>query len=292
MAVASQGAVAVAVLAALLQLLVAPVVALSAAPRGDAKESFLQALQFRQVLRVCNAYPDEIGMDVFLGEQKLAPEPLAYKACGQYTTRLTPGDKVDFRLQGTSAGTFTVSEFPAGDAVLLMVIYRHDPLSAAVAFESHIFPTMQATQVAVIDTYKGGAMPKLSISDLAGSFAAHDGAAGAAVRSEELRFDNVVAVNPGVYKLKLLRANSSTAQIEAATNSTTEAELVAVPGESYVILRCGVEGAESSASYPPELVIFPHSDRSALGGASLPRLGVAFALAALSSVSSLTALFS
>merc|ERR1719316_301320 len=78
-------------------------------------------------------------------------------------------------------------------------------------------------------------------------------------RSEELRFDSVVAVNPGHYEVAL---TGDDGEMKAKTN------LVALDHESYVVLRTGVE-AQQGPKYDQELVVFPQSDPAMLhGGAS------------------------
>merc|ERR1719327_818621 len=73
-------------------------------------------------------------------------------------------------------------------------------------------------------------------------------------RSEELRYQSIVAVNPGVYEVELDGADGK---------PKSKAQLVALNRESYVVLRVGVE-AKNGHSYPQELVIFPKSDPSTL----------------------------
>merc|ERR1719436_2385428 len=98
-----------------------------------------------------------------------------------------------------------------------------------------------------------------------------------ASRSEDLRYDSVVAVNPGVYEVVLDGLDGK----EVARN-----KLVALKHESYVVLRTGVE-AQQGPSFPEELVIFPNPDatqlRSGAGRASAPAMAAALsaALAAL-----------
>ena len=128
--------------------------------------SFVRILELKHVLRVCNAYPYEVGLDVYNGRNKLTESPLEYKTCGQFTPTIKAGDKLDFKVEDSSAGTFTLSELPQNDATLLMVIYRHDTLSNAVAFESHVYSNVEATQIAVIDTYKGKAKSEIRIADM------------------------------------------------------------------------------------------------------------------------------
>merc|ERR1719461_561044 len=81
-------------------------------------------------------------------------------------------------------------------------------------------------------------------------------------RSEELRFESVVAVNPGVYNLALVGSDGKT----KAKNS-----LVALNRQSYIVLRTGVE-AKQGPSYPQELVVYPKLDPSVLHSAAAPRM--------------------
>merc|ERR1719275_389585 len=71
-------------------------------------------------------------------------------------------------------------------------------------------------------------------------------------RSEELRFESVVAVNPGVYDVALVGSDGKT----KAKNT-----LVALNRESFIVLRTGVE-AKQGPSYPQELVVYPKLDPS------------------------------
>merc|ERR1719420_2009406 len=139
------------------------------------------------------------------------------------------------------AGIFSVSDLPNNDAVLLLVIYRHDTLSTAVSFESHVFANLLNAQVAVIDTYKGSGKSTMKILDSDNSKTA---------RTEDLRYDSVVALNPGEYKVTLVGTDGET---------KASSGLVAVNRDSYIILRVGCE-AQSGPQYPQELVVYPQSD--------------------------------
>merc|ERR1719282_840657 len=108
---------------------------------------------------------------------------MAYNTCRDFAAPLKSGDKLEFRVGDATAGTFAVSDLPNNDAVLLLVIHRHDTLSTAVSFESHVFSNLQNAQVAILDTYKGAAKSMPRIMDHA-----HKNSS----RSEELRFDSVV----------------------------------------------------------------------------------------------------
>jgi hypothetical protein len=212
--------------------------------------SFVRSLEFKHRLRVCNAYPYAAALDLFRSKEKLTDNSMPYKDCQDFKAQLKAGDKLEFKVGDANAGTFSVSDLPNNDAVLLLVIYRHDTLSTAVSFESHVFANLLNAQVAVIDTYKGSAKSSLKIKDSAHSKTA---------RSEDLRYDSVVAVNPGEYEVTLVGNDGVT---KAA------APLVALNRESYIALRTGVE-AQSGQAYPQELVVYPKSDPSGLHSAAM-----------------------
>merc|ERR1719265_1303966 len=83
-------------------------------------------------------------------------------------------------------------------------------------------------------------------------------------RSEELRYDSVVAVNPGVYQCVLMGTDGK---------EQSRASLVAKEKKSYVVFRAGVEGDK----YKPELVVYPKDEapKSGASGASFFALFVA-----------------
>jgi len=229
--------------------------------------TFVKALEFKHRLRVCNAYPGAAAIDVYKGkgDRLNGDAPMPYKACSDFVTPLMAGDKLEFRIGDANAGTFSIADLPNNDAVLFLVIHRHDTLSTAVAFESHVFANLLNAQVAIIDTYKGKAKSEPRIMDAAGA-GARKGS-----RSEELRFDSVVAVNPGVYDVALVGSDGKT---------EGKSSLVAKNRESFVILRTGVE-AKQGPSYPQELVVYPRLDPSELHSAAAPRVTVFSVLAIL-----------
>merc|ERR1719487_13224 len=116
---------------------------------------------------------------------------MPYKACRDFTAPLKAGDKLEFKIGDTTAGTFAVNDLPSNDAVLLLVVHRHDTVSTDVSFESHVFANLANPQIVVLDTYKEKAKAHTSILDAENSKGKKEKA-----RSEELRFDSVVAVNP------------------------------------------------------------------------------------------------
>jgi len=213
---------------------------------------FVKALEFKHRLRVCNAYPYAASMDVFRSKDKLTDSPMTYKACKDFLAPLKAGDKLEFKIGDASAGTFSVSDLPNNDAVLLLIIHRHDQVSTAVSFESHVFANLMNAQVAVIDTYKGSlkAMPRIKDREDATKNS----------RSEELRYSSIVAVNPGIYEVELDGADGEV---------KSKQELVALNRESYIVLRVGVE-SKTGSSFPQELVVFPNSDPKALHSSAAP----------------------
>jgi len=205
---------------------------------------FVKALEFKHRLRVCNAYPYSAAIEIYHGRGSplTGGDPMPYKACRDFFTPLKAGDKLEFRVGNVNAGTFSVSDLPNNDAVLFLVIHRHDTLSTAVSFESHVFANLLNAQLAIIDTYKGTSKVVPRIMDRSGP--------GKHPRKEELRFNSVVAVNPGVYELEL---SGKGGKMEA------KHELVALNRESYVVIRAGVE-AQQGESFPQELIVYPNSD--------------------------------
>jgi len=237
--------------------------------QGHVGKSFISSLQFNHILRLCNAYPMSAALDVFVGKGKLTKSPMPYKQCEEFRVGqdLKAGDKIDFKVGESSAGSFSVSELPNNDAVLVLVIYRHDAISTGVSFESHVFSSVLNAQVAVIDTFRGAAKGIPHIQDVK-----QHNDPNHVQRSEELRYNSVMAVNPGVYEVHL--------QDDAGKVKASQ-ELIAINRESYMVMRVGVE-AQQGQAYPEELMIFPMSDRAKLQGAATSmHLGFATALAAV-----------
>lgn len=232
---------------------------------GSRAQGFVRALEFKHRLRVCNAYPYAAALDVIRGKgEKLTSDaPMHYRTCKDFLAPLKSGDKLEFKVGDASAGTFAVSDLPSNDAILLLVIHRHDTLSTAVSFESHVFANLLNAQVAIIDTYKGAARSTPKIMDAAEK--------GKTSRSEELRYDSVVAINPGLYEVEL---------VDSEGKAKAKSQLVALNHESYVVIRTGVE-AQQGPAYPQELLIYPNNDVSALKGSASGLAKASMALLAL-----------
>merc|ERR1719399_1367061 len=137
-------------------------------------------------------------LEVTKGKESIAGA-LAYKECKETDGDLKEGDKLEFKFDGSEAGTFSIGELPQNDATLLLMITRHDTMSSAVSFESHVFAMLANSQVAVLDMYRGAEKSTVKIEDK--KDAKYD-------RSEDLRYDSVVAVNPGTYEC--VRARTKT----------------------------------------------------------------------------------
>eukprot|EP00747_Dinoflagellata_sp_TGD_P125023 gnl/TRDRNA2_/TRDRNA2_174096_c1_seq12.p1 gnl/TRDRNA2_/TRDRNA2_174096_c1~~gnl/TRDRNA2_/TRDRNA2_174096_c1_seq12.p1 ORF type:complete len:261 (-),score=53.09 gnl/TRDRNA2_/TRDRNA2_174096_c1_seq12:68-850(-) len=229
-------------------------------------EGFVRALEFKHRLRICNAYPYNAPLDVYRGKDSLTTEgAMPYKSCRDFNTPLKEGDKLEFRVGDASAGTFSVSGLPMNDAVLMLIIHRHDTLSTAVSFESHVFANLLNAQIAIIDTYKGRAraVPRIM-----------DEKAAKNARSEELRYDSVVAVKPGTYDVALVGEDGA---------NKAKAQLVALNRESYVVMRVGVE-AQQGPAYPQELVVYPKSEEPKKSGAATRMMVFPLLLAAVASL--------
>jgi len=210
----------------------------------ESDTSFVRPLEFKHRLRVCNAYGS--SMNIFRAKVKLTEPEMEYKECRQFAIQLLTGDKLEFHIGDSNGGTFAVASMPENDAVLLLVISRHDSESSAVSFESHIFANLADAQVAVIDTYKGKNGGVIRIQD-------HDQINSS--RSEELRYDSVVALNPGFFDCVLYGKDG----IEKK-----KVPLVALNREAYVVLRVGVEHQLVGHGLPEEIIVFPHSPEDLL----------------------------
>jgi hypothetical protein len=95
-----------------------------------------------------------------------------YKSCHDYKARLAEGVVVTFRYATSErgatneSGSFTISELPRSDGVLLLVatVVRDGD---AISFRSHIYQSLRNSQLAVVDAFIGGSdESELVISDI------------------------------------------------------------------------------------------------------------------------------
>lgn len=244
---------------------------------------FIKQLRYNQEFRICNAYPFGSALGIKIGKKMMTDTPIAYKTCGTFKPRLREGDRVNFLLEDETVGTFTISELPTSDAVLLMVIYRHDTYTSSVSFESHVFSNQELAQIAVLDTYKGPEeselrikappppppppAPKKKTSGAADAVLVQTNQTNTRSQEEEselLRYDNVVAVDPGLYEVEM-RDSTGEKLLE-------KRELVALGREAYVVVRCGVETQGEGESYPQEFMIYPQSNKADLPQPPKPKV--------------------
>jgi len=215
----------------------------------------VKPFHFEQKLIVCNAYPSSKAIAVSkIGEEKLtnAINPLRFKECRNFSSRLHAHDKLDVALLGAEIhGAFQVEELPASDSVLLLVLQRHAG-SRMVAFQSLAFPSgteKEEAQLAVIDAYQGSeAGARLQMEDHITGKEGH----GASKRIEQLSFNKVYSIEEGEYDTSV-------------TDHSEKKVLMLKKSHNYVILRTGEEGA-----FPETLAVFPEdpikSAASALQG--------------------------
>lgn len=227
----------------------------------------------RHTLRICNAYPYDKAINVFLNDVELYGD-MAYKECDDFVNlQLVSGDQLRFKTEVDhhqhSAGIFEIAELPPYSSTLLLVITRHDTVGNSVAFESHVFRESANAQVAVIDTYKGRDKARMTITH-------HATAADA--DSENLPFGSVHRINSGIYDLVMGESDGV-----RHWGSNLRKPLVALPTHSYVVLRVGIEdsvepeddaeaeqhseeGIPGDMTYPEDLIVFPLSKEERLRG--------------------------
>lgn len=232
-----------------------------------------------QSLMVCNAYAHTKALDIFdltSHSQLTADRPLSYKDCSNYRLPLHEGEELEFRTGNLSVGVFRATGLPRGPSSLLLIPHRRSPSALNAAFQSHAFADMGSSQLVVIDVYKGTEAGKIKIRDNAQPPAAGKQQDKPAMpqRSEELKFNSVVQVNPGNYDILL----------EDSTDKSLSSVSLHVPTEKakYVVLRLGNQQtlkATEPAAFPQELVVRQQSDSSAQA-ARLPLLALSAALLA------------
>lgn len=213
----------------------------------------IQETQVEQQLLICNAYTSKVPLQVVrvrTQESLNAAKPLAYKECREFNVPLQEGDQLDFKAGRLDVGTFYATGLPKYKGSLLLVARRRNPHAVGISFESHAFAQVENPQIVVLDAYHGAEKGAVKIIE---NLPAHQGQEQAQPDdAEELKFNSVVAVNPGSYEISLLGKNAqrvSTAPLQAAGQG------------KYVVLRIGSEdSASKSGHYSQELVVFPNGN--------------------------------
>mmetsp|Transcript_79320 Transcript_79320/g.139996 ORF Transcript_79320/g.139996 Transcript_79320/m.139996 type:complete len:328 (+) Transcript_79320:98-1081(+) len=210
------------------------------------------------VLRVCNAFPSFDNLTVVRKSQLLTgAEPMQYKTCRDLNgSHLLEGDELQMDIGAGVSHTFEIGELPKRDSLLVLVVYRHLRSFMDMSFHSHVFEkwTDGSAQLAVMDTYDGSSSLSLRIAHDVGIDEAH-GVGG----SEELKYNNVVAVNAGDYRISLQGKESESKE----SKIKDLVDFVGLANQTYIVLRVG--GVNSTAkgsdvnAFPEELMVFPQS---------------------------------
>lgn len=170
---------------------------------------------------------------------------------------LEDGDRLDFKAGSMAVGTFYASSLPTKPTKLLLVAHRKDNVSMAVVFESHAFAQLATAQVAtgaiqIRDPSKEVVTEKSAEKNGA---SLNQESVKSNQRVEELRYNSVLALNPGHYEVGLPKP-----PIE--DKGPDFRPLTAIGEAKYVIMRVGIDEGDIAADsqlYPEELVVFPNS---------------------------------
>ena len=115
---------------------------------------------------MCNAYPYDQPLDVYRDRsEKLMEEAMPYKTCVDFFNPTPCGRQIGIQSGRCQCRHFSVSDLPNNDAVLLVVIHRHDTLSTAVAFEPHVVANLLNAQLAIIEPRRETQRSVASIRD-------------------------------------------------------------------------------------------------------------------------------
>jgi len=227
------------------------------------KSMVVQAPQVQHHLLICNAYasPDRLEIVKVSTQQVLTEgKPLDYKQCKDFSLFLEEGEQLDFKAGGLDVGTFFATGLPKSAASLLLIPHRKSPRSVGCSFESHAFADVQSPQIAVIDAYRGKSDNKTASIKITENTAASGDKAAEPPVEEELKFNSVVAVNPGRYQIALTGTDGK---------ASGGAPLNADGATKFVVMRLGADDELLSNGafrrYPQELVVFPKNGAIRIG---------------------------
>lgn len=215
---------------------------------GDVHRLVVQNPQVDQQMVICNAYVSVKKLDIMLVRTRqtvTGSSPLAYKQCKEFSLPLQEGDQIDFKAGGVDVGTFYATGMPKYAASLLLIPRRRSPQAVGMKFESHAFADLQTPQIAVVNACSGKNEKLDEAVKISEMLVAH----GEEAVQEDLKFNSVVAVNPGKYGISLAGAVAGTMSLYAAGTG------------KYVVVKVGVEG---DAKNPQELVVFPSAAHAAM----------------------------
>jgi hypothetical protein len=246
----------------------------SAELRGDVgskkrKSLIVQDEAVEQQLTICNAYTSKTPLEIVrvrTRESLNAGKPLQYKQCEKFSVPLEDGDQIDFKAGHLDVGTFYATGLPKFQTSLVLVAHRRHHNAVGLSFESHAFAEVTNPQIAIVDAYKGKGVGAVKISESKPSM----DKSGALVQIEdELKFNTVVAVNPGPYEIALAG--------DTASEKLPKLPLKTNPRGKYIVMRVGSEVSPSSVDkYPLELIVF--SSGAFMSGFGLIAVLIAFSI--------------
>jgi len=205
-------------------------------------------------VRFCNAFAFEAGIDVFHfrsssptlyasgSTERLTRHtgPLLYRRCTDLdNVRLGSGSQLEFKAPGgLLIGTFQIRAVPPDGSMVLLVIYRHDRLSTAAEFTSHIFSSLEEPQIAIIDAYRGSDHSVVELRDASGT------------NHQFLRYGTAVSLDLGFYFCKLV------GDVQQTSPNDIAFYLDASASQRFTVIRVGVD-AYQGPSYPEDLIVYP-----------------------------------
>lgn len=225
---------------------------------GHQHRSFIvRRAEVQQNLIVCNAYAEPRPLDIYQVEKKellTGDSPLAYKECREFLIPLEEGDQLDFKAGGSDVGTFYATGLPKTSSSLILIPHRRNAGTKAISFDSHAFTDLSSPQIAVIDAYRGKMKSAVKIVENLGDTG--DAQSKQQPIEEDLRFNSVVAINPGRYEIKLDGVGAPAKPLLAQSHA------------KIVVMRTGGETGGNRTNYPQELIVFPN------GASPMARLSV------------------
>lgn len=220
-------------------------VLLRAGQSDKVKHIVVDVREQNRVLRICNAFTSSQALKIKNLRTHANVGNLEYKMCEDFEMALEEGDQVQFSAETPTpldVGTFEVAGIPKGNTPLLLVVTNKKNHYTTAAFKSHAFgdPTAGSAQIAVVDAFVGenATMHSLHIKDVVSQVKTKVNAA------ENLPFNAVISVSPGVYNVELSGSNEAPAVATAL--------LDAGQAINYVVMRVGGTGGA-----PEEVVVFP-----------------------------------
>lgn len=219
-------------------------------------------------LIICNAYANTAPLSVsqVRTHTRVTDGAIRYKACVTAEVALEDGDQLDFNTQQHVVGTFFATGLPKEPTTLVIIPHRRGPSTLAATFKSHAFSSSAKAQLVIVDAFAGRPGRSLKITDVRPDNAGNHREA-FVQRTEDLAYNQVLAVTPGAYRLSMTSNETGVAESKKAIFVSLNVSV----REQVVVARIGSESNEGDQNkYPPELLVFAHT----AGAASILRRGV------------------